>query len=141
MKRALNLISSIFRLWHHFRLRHHRRWTIGAVFDPVMASLHAATSPALDHRGCPGSPGPHGKLANLQIKHLFLLFFCRVGFKARRASRCAACGLPVRQHLPFRTRVHHITQRGTAPLCYNACSKKGGLHLRACQCSVMEATS
>ena len=36
-------------------------------------------------------------------------------FKARRASRCAACGLPGRQHLPFRTRVHHITQRGTSP--------------------------
>ena len=30
--------------------------------------------------------------------------------KARNASRCAACGLPVRQHLPFRTRVHHLTQ-------------------------------
>ena len=32
-------------------------------------------------------------------------------FKARRASRCAACRLPVRQHLPFRTRVHHVIYR------------------------------
>ena len=35
-----------------------------------------------------------------------------VFIKARAANRCAACGLPVRQHLPFRTRVHHIIQRG-----------------------------
>ena len=34
-----------------------------------------------------------------------------VSVKARSASRCAACRLPVRQHLPCRTRVHHITQR------------------------------
>ena len=36
-------------------------------------------------------------------------------FKARKASRCAACGLPGRQHLPFRTRVHHLSQRGIVP--------------------------
>ena len=30
-------------------------------------------------------------------------------------GRCAACGLPERQHLPFLARVHHITQRGIAP--------------------------
>ena len=36
-------------------------------------------------------------------------------FKARRASRCAACGLPIRQHLPYRTRVHHLSQKGIGP--------------------------
>ena len=30
-------------------------------------------------------------------------------FKARRASRCAACGLSFGQLLPFRTRVHHYS--------------------------------
>ena len=31
-------------------------------------------------------------------------------------GRCAACGLPERQHLPFRTRVHHVTQREASHL-------------------------
>ena len=42
-------------------------------------------------------------------------------FKARRASRCATCGLPGRQHLPLRTRVHRELSWGLSPATERAC--------------------
>ena len=55
-----------------------------------------------------------------------------IKFKARNASRCAACGLPVRQHLPFRTRVHHILSGGHPPVLYRAPENR---HFPRSQCS------